>query len=224
MLNFFRRRKIKKYASYASAYVQEVYIPPIQTSGIRYSLSGTEDILFPKDKEDSGIKYSIRDTAEPPKPKVPNGIQKKPADPYDAAEVTQMLRSYSSAGNFNEMLQGLEKHVNQTFVDRLLYYINDRGVRDSDVYKAAQVDKRLFSKIVSNQQYKPSKDTAIALSFALQLSLDEANDLLSRAGYTFSHSNKRDIIIEYFFREKVYNLMDINDVLYQLNQKLIGRL
>ena len=96
-------------------------------------------------------------------------------------------------------------------------------MRDSEVYKAAQVDKRLFSKMVSNREYKPSKDTAIALALALELSLEEATDMLSRAGYTFSHSNKRDIIIEFFFREKVYNLMDANDVLYRLNQKLIGR-
>ena len=78
--------------------------------------------------------------------------------------------------------------------------------------------------MVSNRDYKPSKDTAIALAFALRLSLDEANDLLSRAGYTFSHSNKRDIIIEYFFREGIFNLMDVNEVLYRLDQKIIGRL
>ena len=81
----------------------------------------------------------------------------------------------------------------------------------------------MFSKIISNREYKPSKDTAIAFAIALKLSLDETNDILSRAGYTFSHSNERDIIIEYFFREKIYNLIDINEVLYNLNQKIIGR-
>ena len=146
------------------------------------------------------------------------------ADPYDVNQVTQLLRGYSDTCNFNEMLQILEKNVNQTFVERLLYYIDEKVVKDSEVYKAAQMDRRLFSKIVSNREYKPSKDTAIALALSLELSLDEANDMLSRAGYTFSHSSKRDIIIEYLFREKVYNLMDVNDVLHRLNQKLIGRL
>ena len=81
----------------------------------------------------------------------------------------------------------------------------------------------MFSKIVTNRDYKPAKDTAIALALALELTLEEANDLLSRAGYTFSHSNKRDIIIEFFFREKIYNLIDANDILYRLDEKLIGR-
>lgn len=213
MFDFFRRRKIEKYADEALVYVLQNYQPPVQSSEVRYSLSDDSKVKFPKKKtnpNETGVKYGLRE-----KPKT--------EDPYNASEVTRLLRSYSNAGNFSEMLQILERNVNQTFVDRLLHYINKKGVRDSEVYKAAQVDKRLFSKIVSNREYKPSKDTAIALALALELSLDEANDLLSRAGYTFSHSNKRDIIIEYFFRERVYNLMDANDILYRLNQKLIGR-
>ena len=85
------------------------------------------------------------------------------------------------------------------------------------------MDRKLFSKIVSNRNYKPSKDTAIALILALRLNLDEANDMLARAGYVFSHSSKRDIIIEYFIREKIYNIDDINEVLYKLDQKVIGK-
>lgn len=96
-------------------------------------------------------------------------------------------------------------------------------MRDAEVYKAAQLDRRLFSKIMSDKDYKPAKDTAIAIAIALQLSLEEATDLLSRAGYTFSHSNKKDIIIEYFFRERIYKLDDINEVLFNLGQKIIGR-
>ena len=89
--------------------------------------------------------------------------------------------------------------------------------------KAAQMDRRLFSKMMSDRNYKPSKDTAVALVIALELSLKQANDLLSRAGYALSHSNKRDVIIEYFIRERIYNLSDINEVLYRLDQKIIGR-
>lgn len=245
MFDFFRKRRIKKYAEEASAYVRQKYIAPYQPSEIRYSLSVDTTVKQQKKKtestdptvkhqyRDSDIRYSDRDTGErysTQETDVSSGNIKyslrkkpKPEDPYNASEVTRLLRNYSTAGNFNEMLRTLEQSVNQTFVDRLLHYINEKGVRDSEVYKAAQVDKRLFSKMVSNREYKPSKDTAIALALALELSLDEANDMLSRAGYTFSHSNKRDIIIEFFFREKVYNLMDANDVLYRLNQKLIGR-
>ena len=245
MFDFFRKRRIKKYAEEASAYVRQKYIAPYQPSEVRYSLSVNTIVKQQKKKtestdptvkhqyRDSDIRYSDRDTGErysTQETDVSSGNIKyslrkkpKPEDPYNASEVTRLLRNYSTAGNFNEMLRTLEQSVNQTFVDRLLHYINEKGVRDSEVYKAAKVDKRLFSKMVSNREYKPSKDTAIALALALELSLDEANDMLSRAGYTFSHSNKRDIIIEFFFREKVYNLMDANDVLYRLNQKLIGR-
>lgn len=254
MFEFFRKRRIKKYAEDASAYVRQKYIAPYQPSEIRYSLSVDTTVKQQKKKpestdptvkhqysdsdirysdRDSEVRYSDRDTGErysSQETDISSGnikysLRKKPKaeDPYNASEVTRLLRNYSTAGNFNEMLRTLEQSVNQTFVDRLLHYINEKGVRDSEVYKAAQVDKRLFSKMVSNREYKPSKDTAIALALALELSLEEATDMLSRAGYTFSHSNKRDIIIEFFFREKVYNLMDANDVLYRLNQKLIGR-
>ena len=85
------------------------------------------------------------------------------------------------------------------------------------------IDRRLFSKIMSDRQYKPSKDTSIAIALALRLKLSEATDMLSRAGYTFSHINKKDIIVEYFFRERIYKLDDINEVLYNLGQKTIGR-
>lgn len=245
MFDFFRKRRIKKYAEEADVYVKQKYIAPFQPSEIRYSLSEDTTVKHQKKKtestdptvkhqyQDSDIRYSDRDTGErysSQEADISSGnikysLRKMPKaeDPYNASEVTRLLRNYSTAGDFNEMLRTLEQSVNQTFVDRLLHYINEKGVRGSEVYKAAQVDKRLFSKMVSNREYKPSKDTAIALALALELSLEEATDMLSRAGYTFSHSNKRDIIIEFFFREKVYNLMDANDVLYRLNQKLIGR-
>lgn len=253
MFTFFRKRRIKKYIEEASAYVQQKYTvfvqptkikqekadgtsPPL-SSEIRFKLQDPESnksegkVLY--SDRGSKVRYSDRETEilygekdenENPSKNVSYSLKKKPyEDHYNASEVSNVLRNYSVADNYNEMLKMLEQNVNQTFVDRMLYYINLKGVRDSEVYKAAQVDKRLFSKIVSNNEYKPSKDTAIALAMALELSLDEANDLLSRAGYTFSHSNKRDIIIEFFFREKVYNLIDVNEVLYSLNQKIIGR-
>ena len=268
MFNFFRKRRIKKYAEEASIYVQQNYIAPIaplqsadvrhcladdeDDNKVRYSISGTRysdrdtdvlysdrepDILYSekdepeapssdvsyslKEEPSSDVRYSLK---EKPSDDVRYSLRKKPSeDPFNPSEVSRVLRKCSSAVNYNEMLKTLEENMNQTFVDRLLYYINKKGVRDSEIYKAAQVDKRLFSKMVSNREYKPSKDTAIAFALALELSLDEANDMLSRAGYAFSHSNKRDIIIEFFFREKVYNLIDANDVLYRLDQKLIGR-
>lgn len=218
MLRFIRRLKIKKYTESATEYVKQKYIMPVKPvskpyyADIQYSLDNTPKSESKKDEQEVSIpqaRFSLKTKHE--------------EDRYNASAVSSVLRNCSTVINYNETMKALEENVNQTFVDRMLYYINQKGVRDSEVYKAAQVDKRLFSKIVSNNEYKPSKDTAIALAMALELSLEEANDLLSRAGYTFSHSNKRDIIIEFFFREKIYNLIDANEVLYNLNQKLIGR-
>jgi hypothetical protein len=85
------------------------------------------------------------------------------------------------------------------------------------------MDRRLFSKIISNKEYKPAKDTVLALIFAMQLDLNEANDLLDRAGFTLSHSIKRDVILEYFIKEGVYNLNNINAFLFKMQEKIIGR-
>ncbi len=150
-------------------------------------------------------------------------LKEEKEDVYDEEKVMKLLSDCSGYNDAEKILTALEKNVNETFVDRLISYIDKKGVRDSQIYKAAHVDKRLFSKMISNREYKPSKDTAIALLLALELSLDGAKDMLSRAGYAFSHSNKRDIIIEYFFKEKVYNLMDANYILHRLNQKIIGK-
>jgi len=221
MFNFLRKRKIKKIANNALKYVAGHFIPPGQESVKQYSFR--RDSVSNSSADNSEIKTSDND-----KSTFSSGARfslktPKSEDPYNASEVAQLLRSNIEDENVANLMQILNKNVNPSFVDKLLFYINRKGVKDSDVYKAAQIDKRLFSKIVSDRQYKPSKDTAIALALALELSIDEAKDILSRAGYAFSHSSKRDIIIEYFFREKVYNLMDVNDVLYLLNQKIIGR-
>ena len=113
--------------------------------------------------------------------------------------------------------------TNPTFVQKLIQYMRDRNLVETEVYKAALMDRRLFSKIISNRNYKPSKDTVLALIFALKLSISDAKDLLERAGYTLSHSIQRDIILEYFIKEHVYNLNNINSFLYKMKEKIIGR-
>ena len=210
MFDFLKRRKaIKEYAQAASSYVQQNYKEP-EESYIQY-----------RDK-DYDIQYSDRGSSGR---EIRNEVRgkRKWEDLFNVSEVTRALRKSAGSGNLTETYEALERNVNPSFVDKLLYYINEKGVRDSQIYKAAHVDKRLFFKMVSNREYKPSKDTAIALALALELTLDEAKDMLGRAGYAFSHSSKRDIIIEYFFREGIYNLIDANGILYRLDQKPIGR-
>lgn len=229
MIPFFRKRKTNKYIEDLRGYISSHYTPP---RDICYCLPPDVNIneISKEKKDEKRILYSDRSTNKEeshavvePNIKYSNKRNVRLGDQYSALKVDGLLRDYSKTNDFGEAIKNLEQAVNQTFVDKLLDYIKKKDLRDSQVYKAAQVDKRLFSKIVSNRQYKPSKDTAVALSLALGLTLDEANDILSRAGYTLSHSSMRDIIIEYFFREKIYNLMDLNCVLYSYQQKLIGR-
>ena len=201
---------------------------------IRFNLRGESEVVSRPDQ--SQIRYSVKDEPETPTQREKAHIlyserdgrsysssKSTDRDFYDAKAVNRAMRDYSVLNDSVNVMQALQQNMNQSFSDRLLHYISIKGMRDSQVYKAAQVDKRLFSKIVTNREYKPSKDTVLAFAFALHLTLDEANDLLARAGYTLSHSSKRDIIIEYFFREQGRDLMDVNDVLYRLDQKLIGR-
>lgn len=133
------------------------------------------------------------------------------------------MEGLSRGDSAETIMETLDEVSEKTFVDVLLERIAEKNVKDSEIYRAAHIDRRLFSKIISNRMYKPSKDTCILLCLAVQLSLSEAKDLLSRAGYTFTHSNKRDIIIEYFFKEKIYNIDSINEILYDLSFKTLTK-
>jgi hypothetical protein len=91
-----------------------------------------------------------------------------------------------------------------------------------DVYKKANLDRKLFSKLRGNIKYAPSKQTAIALAIALELNLDETKDLLARAGYALSPCSRFDLIVSYFIKKGNHNIFEINQALFAFDEDLLG--
>ena len=119
-------------------------------------------------------------------------------------------------------LEDLLDEIDDTFSEALLRLIDAKGKKDPEVYKRANIDRKLFSKIRNNPAYQPSKTTALAFAVALELNLDETRDFIGRAGYAISHSNKMDIIVEYFIKRKEYDIFTVNEVLFSYGQPLLG--
>ena len=140
--------------------------------------------------------------------------------PVSNAAVEECAPCYSAPKAMS--LMELLEQEDAGFTETLLKLIDDSGKKDSEVYKKALLSKQHFSKIRNNPNYKPTKQTAIALALALELDLNATKDLIGRAGYALTNSSKFDLIIRYHIENRKYNVVEINTVLYEFDQSLLG--
>lgn len=143
----------------------------------------------------------------------------------DPLEITGAFDTVTPGALDNAMPPGLAERLSrldESFAQTVLRLIDERGLRDVTVYKRANMSRQLFAKIRRDDNYRPTKKTACALVFALRLPYEDALALLSRAGFTLSHSSKFDIIVEYCLLNSIYDINQVNMVLYEFDQQLLG--
>ena len=123
-----------------------------------------------------------------------------------------------AAGFFDDLFA---KRAGETFSEMLLRLIDGSGEKAPTIYKRADIDRQVFSRIKQNKDYRPTKDTAISFAFALKIDLPTTKKLLETAGFALTNSSKRDVIISYFIEHKDFDLNKINEVLYDYGQPVL---
>ena len=204
MENTYYSNTVNRYVDLVSRYLARVYVAPKPRKPVTSPASGQQDAGSPSFSSRSydGPRYSLQSTNE----------------------LDEALKDVSRGGDAVRALNYLSRVREKTFSQKLQEYIQDSGMDNVDVYKAAGIDRRLFSKIQNDSEYQPSKDTCIMLALALKLEEEKAKDLLSSAGFSLSKSSKRDLILEYFFRIHEFDIDIVNGVLEKLGSRTLGKL
>ena len=130
--------------------------------------------------------------------------------------------SMPAKARLSNSLQDALRHIDESFSQMISRLLREKKMKNAACYKRANIDRKLFSKIVNNVHYAPKKTTALAMAIALELSLEETRELLMKAGYALSRSDKTDIIVEYFITQGRYDIFEINEVLYEFDLMPLG--
>lgn len=185
------------------AYIDERYVR--EQSAIEYSFGAS---LFeenmPRRTQATEREYSVPDMSAT-----------EDLEEYSVSDMSEKLCC-------QESLSDRIKHLGETFQERLFRMIEARGLTDAQVYKRANIDRKLFSKIRCSTEYTPKKKTVLALALALELCMDDTKDLLASAGYAFSPSSRFDLIIQYFIENEVYDVHAINIALFEHDEPILG--
>ena len=140
------------------------------------------------------------------------------AMPKMAWEEDTLAPAAAPSASLDDMLD----QIDESFSQMLLRKIDEKRITDAACYKRANIDRRLFNKIKNNPSYRPGKQTVLAFAIALELDLDETKDMLMKAGFALSHSSKSDIVVEYCILHGIYNIIEINEVLFKLDLEPLG--
>ena len=157
---------------------------------------------------------------------LPEDFAAEPEETFAEKTFEEPKGFYSDAPRFFRKINFkkiFEENEAETFSEMMTRLVEESGEKNSAIYNRAQIDRQLFSRIKKNKNYQPGKDTAVALALALKLDFDKAKDFLAAAGFTLTKS-KRDLIISFFIENKIFDVAELNDYLYEYNQPvLFGR-
>lgn len=200
-------------------YIEKYYIPERDDIVMDKEMDSIFDkiSLFRKKKAES----KVDKTQEEPKAE-DYIICESAVDDFDVSTMKKIKVTSTMAATMptNRKIEDLIDQMDETFSQRLLRMIDERGMTDSEAYNKAYVDRRHFSKIRKDVNYAPAKKTVLAFAIALELSMDETKDLLNCAGFALSRSSKTDIIVAYFLQNQIYDMFEINEVLYAYGQPI----
>ncbi|MFI3271300.1 MAG: RNase III inhibitor [Pseudomonadota bacterium] len=162
-----------------------------------------------------GIRYSVKfDKVSTPQ---------QSSDESEEADTNVITYHHGDICQSSPALSDRLQRLESPFSVQLMHFIHTKGKNEVEIYKKANIDRKLFSKIRSNDDYTPSRHTCLALAIALELDIEEVNILLKSAGFALSNSYKSDVIVQFFIEQKNYNIFEINEALFYYDQTTLGK-